>query len=127
MNDITKLMVRTAYDALDEKLGQDIEIIDIQNISVISDYLILASGNNMNQISAMVDLTDEKMAEAGFRSRRIEGNKNSTWILMDYGDVVIHVFSKEDRAFYDLERIWRDGVTMTRDPFQAEHPCTSSQ
>ena len=63
MNDITKLMVRTAYDALDEKLGQDIEIIDIQNISVISDYLILASGNNMNQISAMVDLTDEKMAE----------------------------------------------------------------
>ena len=55
MNDITKLMVRTAYDALDEKLGQDIEIIDIQNISVISDYLILASGNNMNQISAMVD------------------------------------------------------------------------
>ena len=126
MNDITKLMVRTAYDALDEKLGQDIEIIDIQNISVISDYLILASGNNMNQISAMVDLTDEKMAEAGlwlwiwkagFRSRRIEGNKNSTWILMDYGDVVIHVFSKEDRAFYDLERIWRDGVTMTRDDF----------
>ena len=114
MNDITKLMVRTAYDALDEKLGQDIEI---QNISVISDYLILASGNNMNQISAMVDLTDEKMAETGFRSRRIEGNKNSTWILMDYGDVVIHVFSKEDRAFYDLERIWRDGVTMTRDDF----------
>ena len=57
------------------------------------------------------------MAEAGFRSRRIEGNKNSTWILMDYGDVVIHVFSKEDRAFYDLERIWRDGVTMTRDDF----------
>ena len=111
MNDITKLMVRTAYDALDEKLGQDIEIIDI------SDYLILASGNNMNQISAMVDLTDEKMAETGFRSRRIEGNKNSTWILMDYGDVVIHVFSKEDRAFYDLERIWRDGVTMTRDDF----------
>ena len=80
MNDITKLMVRTAYDALDEKLGQDIEIIDI-------------------------------------RSRRIEGNKNSTWILMDYGDVVIHVFSKEDRAFYDLERIWRDGVTMARDDF----------
>lgn len=117
MNDTAKLMVRTAYDALDEKLGQDIEIIDIQNISVISDYLILASGSNTNQIGAMVDLTDEKMAEAGFRSCRIEGNKNSTWILMDYGDVVIHVFSKEDRAFYDLERIWRDGVTMKRDEF----------
>ena len=117
MENQSKKMVQIVYDALDEKLGQDIEIIDIQNISVISDYLILASGNNMNQISAMVDLTDEKMAEAGFRSRRIEGNKNSTWILMDYGDVVIHVFSKEDRAFYDLERIWRDGVTMARDDF----------
>lgn len=117
MNDTAKLMVRTAYDALDEKLGQDIEIIDIQNISVISDYLILASGSNTNQIGAMVDLTDEKMAQAGFRSRRIEGNKNSTWILMDYGDVVIHVFSKEDRAFYDLEHIWRDGVTMKRNEF----------
>ena len=117
MENQSKKMVQIVYDALDEKLGQDIEIIDIQNISVISDYLILASGNNMNQISAMVDLTDEKMAETGFRSRRIEGNKNSTWILMDYGDVVIHVFSKEDRAFYDLERIWRDGVTMTRDDF----------
>ena len=69
----------------------------------------------MNQISAMVDLTDEKMAETGFRSRRIEGNKNSTWILMDYGDVVIHVFSKEDRLFYDLERIWRDGTAIDAD------------
>ena len=117
MNDTAKLMVRTAYDALDEKLGQDIEIIDIQNISVISDYLILATGSNTHQIGAMVDLTDEKMAQAGFRSRRIEGNKNSTWILMDYGDVVIHVFSKEVRAFYDLERIWRDGVTMKRNEF----------
>ena len=108
-------MAAIAYDALDEKLGFDIEIIDIRDISVITDFLIIASGNNMNQIGAMVDLTDEKMALAGYKERKIEGNKNSTLILTDYKDIVVHVFSKEDRMFYDLERIWRDGKTITRE------------
>ena len=107
-------MVKIAYDALDEKLGQDIEILKIDEISVLADYLIIASGNNQNQIQAMTDLVEENLALAGFHSKRIEGNKNSTWILMDYGDVIIHIFSKEDRLFYDLERIWRDGKTIDR-------------
>lgn len=108
-------LARIAYDALDEKLGQDIEILKIDEISVIADYLLIASGNNQNQINAMTDFAQEKLAEAGFHSKRIEGNKNSTWVLMDYGDVIIHVFSKEDRLFYDLERIWRDGKKVLRD------------
>ena len=108
-------MAAIAYDALDEKLGFDIEIIDIRDISVITDFLIIASGNNMNQIGAMVDLNDEKMALAGYKERKNEGNKNSTWILMDYKDIVVHVFSKEDRLFYDLERIWRDGKEIDVD------------
>ena len=108
-------LVRIAYDALDEKLGQDIEILKIDEISVIADYLLIASGNNQNQINAMTDLVEEKLAEAGFHSKRIEGNKNSTWVLMDYGDVSVHVFSKEDRLFYDLERIWRDGKKIARE------------
>lgn len=108
-------LVRIAYDALDEKLGQDIEILKIDEISVIADYLLIASGNNQNQINAMTDLVEEKLAEAGYTSKRIEGNKNSTWVLMDYGDVIIHVFSKEDRLFYDLERIWRDGKKVSRE------------
>lgn len=108
-------MVKIAYDALDEKLGQDIEILKIDEISVIADYLVIASGNNQNQIQAMTDLVEENLAKAGFNSKRIEGNKNSTWVLMDYGDVIIHVFSKEDRLFYDLERIWRDGKTISRE------------
>lgn len=108
-------LVRIAYDALDEKLGQDIEILKIDEISVIADYLLIASGNNQNQINARTDLVEEKLAEAGFHSKRIEGNKNSTWVLMDYGDVIVHVFSKEDRLFYDLERIWRDGKKIARE------------
>lgn len=110
-------MVKIAYDALDEKLGEDIEILKIDEISVIADYLIIASGRNQNQLNAMIDFVEEKMTIAGFDSKRIEGNKNSSWVLMDYGDVIVHVFSKEDRLFYDLERIWKDGKKITRKEF----------
>ena len=115
MENKSREMVQIAYDALDEKLGHDIEILKINEISVIADYLIIASGDNQNQITAMTDLVEEKLAQAGYTNKRVEGNKNSTWILMDYGDVIIHVFSKEDRLFYDLERIWRDGVSVEPD------------
>lgn len=114
MSEKAREIASIAYDALDEKLGQDIEIIKIDEISVIADYLIIASGNNVNQINAMIDLVDEKLSQAGYTECRVEGNKNSTWILLDYGDVIIHVFSKEDRLFYDLERIWRDGKKVER-------------
>jgi ribosome-associated protein len=115
MENKSKQIVTIAYDALDEKLGQDIEILKIDEISVIADYLVIASGNNQNQINAMTDLVQEKLAMEGIHEKRIEGNKNSTWVLMDYGDVIIHVFSKEDRLFYDLERIWRDGKKVLRE------------
>lgn len=115
MKKIANEMVKIAYDALDEKLGEDIEILKIDEISVIADYLIIASGRNQNQLNAMIDLVDEKMSMAGYDSKRIEGNKNSSWVLMDYGDVIIHVFSKEDRLFYDLERIWKDGKKILRE------------
>ena len=115
MSEASLSMVRVAYDALDEKLGEDIEILKIDEISVIADYLVIANGDNPNQIRAMIEQVEQRMDEAGFTSKRIEGNKNSTWILMDYGDVIVHIFSKEDRLFYDLERIWRDGERVERD------------
>lgn len=115
MKNEAREMVRIAYDALDEKLGEDIEILKIDEISIIADYLIIANGRNQNQLNAMIDLVEKKMEEAGYNSKRIEGNKNSTWVLMDFGDVIIHVFSKEDRLFYDLERIWKDGKSISRE------------
>ena len=108
-------IVKIAYDALEEKLGEDIEIIKIDEISVIADYLIIASGRNQNQLNAMIDFVDEKLTMAGYNSKRIEGNKKSSWVLMDYGDVIVHVFSKEYRLFYDLERIWKDGRAVMRE------------
>ena len=107
-------MAKIAYDALDEKLGKDIQIIKIDEISVIADYLIIANGNNSSQSLALLDNVELKMQQNGVVQKRVEGNRNSTWILMDYGDIIVHIFSPEDRLFYDLERIWRDGTSVER-------------
>jgi ribosome-associated protein len=70
---------------------------------------VIASGSNVNQLNAMKDAVDEVMYTNGLHARQIESNSKSTWILMDYGDMIVHLFSKEDRLFYNLERIWKDG------------------
>lgn len=109
MNKQSKEMAKLAYQALSEKKAEDIRIIDISEISVIADYFIIASGSNANQLQAMQDSVDEQLYKAGYYAKQIEGNQRSSWILMDYSDIIVHIFSKEDRLFYDLERIWRDG------------------
>lgn len=114
-------MARLAYKALDEKKGKDIKVIDIHGVSVIADYFVIASGANQNQVQAMVDNVDETLGRAGYEAKSIEGSKNSSWILMDYGDVIVHVFDEENRLFYDLERIWRDGKEIDTSEFLAEN------
>ena len=107
-----KELVKMAYNALSDKKGGDIKIIDIHEVSVLADYFIIADGSNINQVQAMADHVQEVLARAGLECRQIEGYQNANWILLDYGDVIIHLFSREDRLFYDLERIWRDGKTF---------------
>ena len=105
-------MAKLAYEALDEKKGEDIKIIEIGEVSSIADYFIIANGTNTSQVDALVSSVEEALGRKGYEPKRIEGVRSASWILMDYGDVVVHVFSKEDRLFYDLERIWRDGKTV---------------
>ena len=105
-------MAVTAYKALSEKKGEDITIIEISQISIMADYFVISNGANLPQVQAMVENVQEKMGKSGFEVKRVEGNRSSSWILLDYGDVVVHIFDKEDRLFYDLERIWRDGKTI---------------
>ena len=112
-----KMMAQIACKAIDDKKGQDIKIIDIHNVSVIADYFVIASGTNSNQVQAIVDNVEAQLGRAGFEAKQIEGNRNSSWILMDYGDVIVHVFDEENRLFYDLERIWRDGKVLEMDAF----------
>ena len=102
-------MVRLACKAMDDKKAKDIKIIDIHEVSVIADYFVIASGSNSNQIQAMVDNVEEEMFKAGFDDPKVEGYNTASWILLDYKDVIVHVFSEDDRAFYNIERIWRDG------------------
>ena len=91
-------------------------MIDISEVSVLADYFIIANGTNRAQIQALSDEVSEKMEKAGAVLKQVEGYDNASWILLDFGDVIVHIFGQEDRLLYDLERIWRDGKQV--DPEQ---------
>ena len=106
---------RIAIAALEEKKASDIRVIDISEVSVLADYFIIANGTNRAQIQALSDEVSEKMEKAGAALKQVEGYDNASWILLDFGDVIVHIFGQEDRLLYDLERIWRDGKQMDPD------------
>ncbi len=105
----TLKLAKAAYQALDDKKGIDIKVIDIHEISTLADYFIIATAGSSSQIQAMINNVQEKMHQQDCPLKRLEGNRNSSWVLLDYGDVVVHLFLRDDRLFYDLERIWSDG------------------
>ncbi len=105
----SKKMAAIAYDALEDRKGEDIRVLDISEVSTIADYFIIASGTNINQVQALADSAQEKLYKAGFEVKNVEGYDSGNWILLDFGDIIVHVFDSENRLFYDLERIWRDG------------------
>ena len=107
-----KEMAKLAYNALEDKKAVDIKLIDISAVSVLADYFIIASGTNRNQVQALADNVDETLHKAGYPVKQTEGYRTANWVLMDYGDIIVHVFDSENRLFYDLERIWRDGQTI---------------
>lgn len=109
---VIEIMIKNAVSALEDKKGEDIKIIDISEVSPIADGFILASGSNRSQIQAMADSVSENMHKAGFHLKQIEGYDSANWILMDFTDIVVHIFDRDSRNFYDLERIWKDGKIM---------------
>ena len=109
----SKEMARIAYDALSDKKGEDIKIIDITGVSVLAAYFIIANRNSDSQVDALVDNVEEELHKAGYHLKQREGRANSSWILLDFGDIIVHVFDKDNRLFYDLERIWKDGKDIT--------------
>ena len=108
----SKKMTKLAIAALEDKKANDVRVIDIAGVSVIADYFVIASGSNTNQVQAMADSVREALGIAGY------GVAN--WILMDYNDIIVHIFSDESRTFYDLERIWRDGKEVSVGEFETE-------
>ena len=100
-----------AKEALEETKGSDVKVLTISKISPIADYFILATGSNINQLHAMADEVTDKLSKAGVHPKQTEGYNAGNWILMDYGDFMIHLFQPESRDYYNLDRIWKDAVT----------------
>ncbi len=110
-----KQIAKLAIEALEDKKAEDIRVIDISEVSVIADYFVIAGGTNKAQIQALCDNVQEKLGRAGYPEKQTEGYKTANWILLDFGDVIVHIFDKENRLLYDLERIWRDGIQVDMD------------
>lgn len=104
--------VKLIYRALEDKKAVNITIIDIRGLTVIADYFIIASAINIKQTKALADNVEEVLGQNGIEPRQIEGRDLANWILMDYSDIIVHIFDAENRLFYDLERIWKDGRTI---------------
>lgn len=100
---------RIAAKALSDKKGLDIRVIRINDISVLADYMVIATGTSSTQVKAMSDNVEYELDKAGISVSHIEGYRSNSWVLMDYIDVIVHVFMEEARNFYDLERLWKDG------------------
>lgn len=110
-----KELARIAVNALEDKKAEAIHIIDISEVSTLADYFIIANGTNRSQIQTLSDHVEEALGRAGLPLKQTEGYESANWILMDYRDIVVHIFDKENRLFYDLDRIWRDGKLIEPD------------
>ena len=100
---------KLAAKALDSKKGQNIAVIKVGDISILSDYVVIATGNSSTQVKALAEEVEEKLDEAGLTVSHIEGHRSNSWVLLDFIDIVVHVFSDEARKYYDLDRLWQDG------------------
>nr|WP_081712255.1 ribosome silencing factor [[Clostridium] dakarense] len=101
-------MTKVIYDAIDDKLGQDISIINIGAVSSLCDYFVIATAGSQRQVKAIADNVEDELTKLEIEPRGKEGYESQTWVLLDYGDVMVHVFNEESREFYNLEKLWKD-------------------
>ncbi len=102
-------LAKQAAKILDEKKAMDLSIVGIRDISVLADYFVIATGTSNTHVKALADEVEFQLKEAGVPLGHMEGYRSNTWVLLDYGHVIIHIFTKEAREFYDLDRLWQDG------------------
>ncbi len=95
-------------EILSNKKAQDILIIHVSDKTIISDYFVVASANSSTHVSTLAQEVDFKMGQAGIKPLRMEGVREGRWVVIDYGDVLVHIFHNEEREFYQLERLWAD-------------------
>ncbi|HEX3027348.1 MAG TPA: ribosome silencing factor [Clostridia bacterium] len=107
-----ELLCETAK-ILDNKKALDIRAIDIEGVSILADYFLLASGTSSTQVKALAEEVEFRMSGLGVEPLRVEGEQTASWIIMDYGSVVIHIFHTQTREFFNLERLWADGKFLS--------------
>jgi ribosome-associated protein len=107
-----KEMALLLAKALDSKKGKDILVLETDGVTTLADYFVLCTGSSAPQLKALADAGEKAMKEAGILPHHVEGHRGGTWILQDYGDVVVHLFSPEAREFYDLDRLWQDAKAL---------------
>ena len=104
----SKELLETVVKAADSKRAEEIVALDVANVSLLADYFVIMQANSERQVNAIADEIEEKVAAAGVQVRDIEGKNAANWVLLDFGDVVVHVFRTETRQFYNLEKLWAE-------------------
>jgi ribosome-associated protein len=115
-----KEMLKTIIKTLDNKKAESIQAIKISDLTILADYFVIASGNSSTQTKTLAEEVEYQMSQAGVEPNKKEGYNGSNWVILDYGDVVVHVFYKETRDYYQLERLWSDGEKIDIEEFTTE-------
>ena len=106
-----------AVRLLDDKKARDIVVLDVGKLTSLGDYFVICSGSSTTQVKSLADELEVKLGESGLKPRRVENDKGAQWVLLDYGDVICHVFYHETRDFYCLERLWGDAPKVDAGEF----------
>jgi ribosome-associated protein len=105
-------LAKAAVDVASDKKASDVILLDIRNVSIIADYFVICSGRNTRQIQAIADAIDEELSKQGANVLHREGSAETGWLLLDYGDVIVHIFGQKEREYYRLERLWSEAKTV---------------
>ncbi|MFP4016898.1 MAG: ribosome silencing factor [Halanaerobiaceae bacterium] len=114
MVDKIKEIALAAAEAADDKKASDIEVLDVKELTVIADYFVICSGNSETQVKAIARGIEDSLSEKDIEPRKIAGMGEARWVLMDYADIIVHVFHKDEREFYELDRLWADAEKILR-------------
>lgn len=104
-----KELMENIVKVLDSKKAKDIRAIRIGDLTILGEYFVIATGNSSTQVKMLADEVDYQLGEKGVQPHRVEGYHSENWIILDYTDVIVHIFHEDTREFYDLERLWADG------------------
>ncbi len=125
MTEHARLLTQKIVRSLDKHLARDIRVIDVREVTSLGDSFVIAHGGSTTQVKSLCDYVEKELGEQGIRPLRVEGYRSSKWILMDYGEAIVHIFHSDTRSFYDLERLWKDGKEVNIDEFvtsgESEH------